>query len=35
MEQAAPVGTSGTGKSVVKSARGAAPKRRAKKPRRK
>jgi hypothetical protein len=34
MEQA-PVGTSGTGKSVVKSARGAAPKRRAKKPRRK
>jgi len=35
MEQAAPVGTVGTGKSVVKSARGAAPKPRAKKSRRK
>ena len=35
MEQAAPVGAAGTGKSVVKSARGTAPKSRARKPRRK
>jgi hypothetical protein len=35
MEQAAPVSATGTGKSVVKSARGAAPNRRAKKPRKK
>ena len=33
MEKAAPVSTIGTGKSVVKSARGAAPKPRARKPR--
>jgi hypothetical protein len=35
MEQAAPAGAIGTGKSVVKNARGAAPKLRARKPRRK
>jgi hypothetical protein len=35
MEQVAPVGAIGTGKSVVKSARGTAPQPRAKKPRRK
>jgi hypothetical protein len=35
MEQAAPVGAIGTGKSIVRSAREAAPKLRAKKPRRK
>jgi hypothetical protein len=35
IEEAAPVGAIGTGKSVVKSAQGAAPKPRSKKPRRK